>query len=99
VATWLGLLSFAACFLMFLFGVGAYLRGTTVPGWTSLFVAVTFLGAVQLICVGLLGEYVGRIYAAVQGRPAYYVASDSGYPGSDAAEEVSPADAVGARLG
>jgi glycosyltransferase involved in cell wall biosynthesis len=100
VATWLGLLSFAACLLMFVFGVGAYLSGSTVPGWTSLFVAVTFLGAVQLICVGLLGEYIGRIYAAVQGRPAYYIASDSVHGGSNPpAEEASPADAVGARLG
>ncbi|HEX7746005.1 MAG TPA: glycosyltransferase family 2 protein [Micromonosporaceae bacterium] len=100
LATWLGLVSFAVCLLMFLGGVGAYLKGTTVPGWTSLFVAVTFLGGVQLICVGLVGEYVGRIYAAVQGRPAYYIGSDSAYDGSDApADEISPADPVGARLG
>lgn len=94
LATWLGLISFALCLLMFLFGIGAYLAGTTVPGWTSLFVAVLFLGSVQLICVGLVGEYIGRIYAALQGRPSYYIGYDS------AAEEVSPADAVvGARLG
>jgi glycosyltransferase involved in cell wall biosynthesis len=100
VATWLGLVSFLACLLMILLGVVAYVRGTTVPGWTSLFVAVTFLGGVQLICVGLLGEYVGRIYAAVQGRPAYHIGSDSAYDESDApAEEASRVDTVGARLG
>jgi polyisoprenyl-phosphate glycosyltransferase len=94
LATWLGLVSFAACLLMVIFGIGAYLAGATVPGWTSLFVAVLFLGAVQLICVGLVGEYIGRIYAALQGRPGYYIGYDS------AAEEVSPTDAVvGARLG
>jgi dolichol-phosphate mannosyltransferase len=94
LATWLGLISFAMCLLMFVFGMVAYLGGTTVPGWTSLFVAVLFLGGVQLICVGLVGEYIGRIYAALQGRPTYYIGYDS------AAEEVSPTDAVvGARLG
>jgi glycosyltransferase involved in cell wall biosynthesis len=94
IATWLGLVSFAMCLLMFAVGMAAYLTGTTVPGWTSLFVAVLFLGGVQLICVGLVGEYIGRIYAALQGRPTYYIGYDS------AAEEVSPTDAaVGARLG
>ena len=42
--------------------------------------AVTLLGAVQLICLGLLGEYVGRIYAATQNRPRYLVAYDTGDP-------------------
>lgn len=88
VATWFGLISFAACLLLVGFGVAAHLRGATVPGWTSLFVAVLFLGGVQLICVGLLGEYIGRIYSAVQGRPSYYVAADS------AADDIAPTDAV-----
>lgn len=89
LATWLGLISFAACLLMVVFGIGAYLAGATVPGWTSLFVAILFLGAVQLICVGLVGEYIGRIYAALQGRPTYYIGSDT------AADDVSAADAAG----
>ncbi len=49
----------------------------TVPGWTSLFTGVLFIGAVQLVCVGLLGEYVGRIYTAVQNRPTYFVGHDT----------------------
>jgi hypothetical protein len=48
-----------------------------VPGWVSLYLVVLFLGAVQLLCLGLLGEYVGRIYTAAQGRPAYFVGYDS----------------------
>ena len=51
----------------------SYATGHTVSGWASLIIAVLFLGAVQLICLGLLGEYVGRVYTAVQGRPAYLV--------------------------
>ncbi|WP_444949501.1 glycosyltransferase [Micromonospora ureilytica] len=77
LATWLGAVSFLACLGLIGFGVVAYLRGVTIPGWTSTFVAVLLLGGVQLVCLGLLGEYVGRIYATVQGRPTYHVGADS----------------------
>jgi len=43
--------------------------GLTVPGWTSMVAVVTFLGAVQLISVGILGEYIGRIYEQSRGVP------------------------------
>ena len=42
-----------------------------VEGWTALMIAVLFLGGVQLVCVGLLGEYVGRIYMQSKARPLY----------------------------
>jgi dolichol-phosphate mannosyltransferase len=82
-ATWLGLVGVVVCGLLVVAAIVAYLSGATVSGWTSLYLAVLFLGAVQLLCLGLLGEYVSRIYAAVQGRPAYYVADDT-------ADEVAP---------
>ncbi|NGM11548.1 glycosyltransferase family 2 protein [Verrucosispora sp. CWR15] len=77
LATWLGTGSFLACLVLMAFGVVGHLRGVTIPGWTSLFVAVLLLGGVQLVCLGLLGEYVGRIYAAVQNRPTFHVGSDT----------------------
>ncbi|MFK0254094.1 glycosyltransferase family 2 protein [Streptomyces sp. NPDC090445] len=77
LATWLGVVSFLACLVMIAVSVGVFLAGQTVPGWTSLFVAMLFLGGIQLICVGLLGEYIGRIYTAVQRRPTYFVGYDS----------------------
>jgi glycosyltransferase involved in cell wall biosynthesis len=49
------------------------LFGNKVPGYTSLFVAITFFGSVQLISVGLLGEYIGRIYVETKQRPAYLI--------------------------
>lgn len=44
-----------------------------ITGWASTFVAVLFLGGVQLICVGILGEYIGRIYEEIKGRPLYII--------------------------
>nr|WP_256126959.1 glycosyltransferase family 2 protein [Ameyamaea chiangmaiensis] len=55
--------------------VHTILSGSRVPGYASLFVAVTFFGSVQLISIGLLGEYIGRIYMETKQRPIYLVRS------------------------
>ena len=52
-----------------------------VNGWTLLFIAVLFLGGVQLLCLGIVGEYVGRIYREGKRRPLYLVAEAHGFPG------------------
>lgn len=44
-----------------------------VPGWTATIMVILFLGGVQLVCIGILGEYLGRIYMQVKGRPLYVV--------------------------
>ncbi|WP_230209263.1 hypothetical protein [Nostocoides sp. HKS02] len=76
-ATWLGLLGGVAAILLLAYALVSMARGDTLPGWTSTVVAVAGVGAVQLLCVGILGEYVGRMYAQLQARPTYYVAYDS----------------------
>ena len=44
-----------------------------IPGWTSLAVAVLFLGGLQLLAIGILGEYFGRIYEEAKRRPLYLI--------------------------
>ena len=48
------------------------------PGWTSLLVSVLFLGGCQLVCFGVLGEYIGRILEQVKGRPVYIIRATAG---------------------
>jgi dolichol-phosphate mannosyltransferase len=77
LATWLGAASFVLCLLMLVYVVVAFALGHTVQGWSSVLATMLFLGGVQLLCLGLLGEYLGRLYASAQGRPAYFVGHDS----------------------
>jgi glycosyltransferase involved in cell wall biosynthesis len=77
IATGLGAVSFFFCLVMLAYVVVAFLLGYGVRGWASLLATVLFLGGVQLLCLGLLGEYLARLYASAQGRPAYFVAYDS----------------------
>lgn len=53
--------------------------GVDVPGYASLMVATLFLGGIQLICLGVLGEYLGRVFTEVKGRPPYIVAATVGF--------------------
>lgn len=92
---WTGLSSFTTTPLQWATRVGAsvavlalvsagwvivsFLLGRTVPGWASVSVAVLFLAAVQLLCLGVLGAYVGRIYDEVRHRPLYRAHPDDGH--------------------
>ncbi len=72
VATYFGLLTAA-----FAFAYGAYMMartllfGNPVPGYPSLLVIILFLGGVQLVAIGVLGEYLGRMFDETKGRPLY----------------------------
>ena len=70
-----GLISAAISFFFMLYGiiVKYFFPQNAIPGWASLFSAILFIGGVQLICMGVLGEYVGRIYEETKGRPLYIV--------------------------
>jgi polyisoprenyl-phosphate glycosyltransferase len=76
-ASYLGFVSSVVAFIYALIVIGFKLfslhpPGYT-PGWASTIVAILFLGGVQLISLGILGEYIGRIYDEVKGRPLYLI--------------------------
>jgi len=74
VASAIGATAIAACSLFALYAIYAKLVLHRSPqGFTALFVAVTFLAGVQLLFLGVIGEYLGRVYEEVKGRPLYVV--------------------------
>ncbi len=81
LATTVGFVSLAIAALVSLQVFVAYFFAhDTVPGWTSTFLAITFLGGVQSLCIGILGEYIARIYREVKRRPLYLVAITANLP-------------------
>ena len=72
-------IGFAISSLAFAYGlmmiVEKLIWGNDVPGYPSLMVSVLFLGGVQLIGIGVLGEYIGRIYVETKKRPRYILRS------------------------
>lgn len=83
LAMWLGLVSAALSFLYGTVVIWEGLSGGTVPGWASTTVSVLFLGGIQLVTIGLLGEYIGRIFEEVKQRPLYLVREVIEAPSSD----------------
>ncbi len=71
----LGIFSVVVSLGVLIYSLVAYLSTGifTVRGWTSLMVVITFLGGVQLVSIGILGEYIGRMYDESKGRPLYIV--------------------------
>ena len=72
-ATWLGMLGFLLCSSFAVVALIAYATGNTLPGWTSFAIVIGFIGALQFFFLGLLGEYVARIYTEMQARPRYFL--------------------------
>lgn len=73
-----GLLLVAASALLLLYILWGWLRGDTVEGWTSLMLVVVGLGAVQMFVLGMIGEYLGRLYIESKRRPLYIVSEIAG---------------------
>ena len=61
------------CILAAIYALFSYCTGHVVEGWTSLILSIWFLGGVQLLSIGLIGQYIGKIYIEVKQRPRYNV--------------------------
>lgn len=66
-------LGFAGCIWAFIIG----LLGNETAGWASIVCIVTFLGGIQLLSIGIIGEYVGKIYLETKGRPRYIIEEET----------------------
>lgn len=71
LASWMGYLASAFAFLYMLSVFIQKWMGYTIEGWATIMVAMLFVGGVQLICLGIMGEYIGRIFNEVKPRPVY----------------------------
>lgn len=71
----LGVLMFIISIGMMIWSMIGKASGTTVPGWTSLMVSIWMIGGIQLISIGFVGEYIGKIYEETKKRPRFIVES------------------------
>lgn len=77
--TRLGFIIFFLSMGLMVYAVWGYLAGGAVPGWFSTVLPFYFLGGVQILCIGILGEYIGKIYKEVKRRPRYIVEEFRGF--------------------
>ena len=68
-----GLLVAVLSFIGILWAVVATLLGHTVAGWSSMICIVCFIGGIQMLCLGVIGEYIGKIYLETKHRPRYII--------------------------
>ena len=73
IITILGFLVFIICVLLMIYALVAYIQQKTIPGWFSTVLPFYFLGGVQILCIGIIGEYLGKIYKEVKRRPRYII--------------------------
>ena len=71
--TTLGMVIVAAAIFAAVYALISFGTGHVVPGWTSLILSVWFLGGLQIFAIGLVGQYIGKIYLEVKHRPRYQV--------------------------
>jgi len=89
--TLLGSAVFLGTILVSLWALGVrFLSNDAVPGWTSTVLPIYLLGGIQIFCLGVLGEYLGKTYAETKGRPRYLIEKTTLIAGKD--ESVNSAD-------
>ena len=71
--TSIGIIVLITCFAAAVYAFISYFTNDVERGWTSLILSVWFLGGVQLLSLGVIGEYIGKIYAEVKNRPLYFI--------------------------
>ncbi|WAM34056.1 glycosyltransferase family 2 protein [Caldicellulosiruptor morganii] len=73
-----GFLMFLLSFIILVYAIVQKIKGQVVTGWTSLTISIWFIGGLQLVALGLIGEYIGKIYKEVKRRPLYFIEEIAG---------------------
>lgn len=73
IANWIGLTGAALSMGLVVFAVWSWFKGGTVHGWASLLAGVGLIGSLQLLVLGIIGEYLGRLYEQSKGRPLFII--------------------------
>ncbi|XHE52721.1 hypothetical protein L0Z64_04790 [Phaeobacter sp. BS23] len=86
MATRLAFVSLLVTVLMAIYVFGSLILFNTVAGWASVLLAISFFSAIQLLTLGILGEYVGRLYMESKQRPLYFLSQETGHPSAHAVD-------------
>lgn len=70
---WVGVIIIICSILAAIYALISYFTGNVVEGWTSLILSIWFIGGVQLLSIGLIGQYIGKVYVEVKQRPRYHI--------------------------
>ena len=73
IITGIGFVIFFVSLIVLIYSIMVKLFGTTVSGWTSLAASIWMIGGIQLLCIGIIGEYIGKIYNETKHRPRFIV--------------------------
>jgi len=71
--TTLGVIIFSISLLMLLYFLILYFMGKTVAGWATIVISIWAIGGLQLLSIGVIGEYIGKIYLETKARPKFIV--------------------------
>src|SRR5579863_1800358 len=98
LATWIGFAASGVALVGIVLALfDKFFSTGLVKGWTSTVIAIYFVGGVQLICMGIIGEYVGRIYGESKRRPLYVVRERMGFDARDAVHALRPGTRIALR--
>lgn len=78
VVLWLGVAFLIVAFVIFVYVMVSYFKHSVVPGWSSLMLSLWFCSGCVLTSLGVIGEYIGKIYVEVKGRPRYRIEKKNG---------------------
>ena len=83
----LGVFIFSVSLIMLIYFLVIYWMGKTVVGWSTIVISIWAIGGLQLLAIGVIGEYIGKVYLEVKARPRYLIAQWLNEESQDQAEE------------